>query len=251
MKTIVFVLVLGLSGVASGTTYYVSSSLGNDTNNGTATATPWQTIAKVNAQTFAAGDSILFRRGDTWNESLVPPSSGSSGNPITFDAYGAGAPPNFTGYYAVPTSAWVHVTGNAWKAAVPSTYSTINFCLFGSAWGQKVSASTANLTALWDFYLASGFVYVFSVGPPPSYYSGAIVPMALSNSPVINVNGRTWLTFQHLVVNWFDDYGVYVQGTSDHLVFANMEADSMIPQGTDSACDFTYRKHRFSKARRR
>jgi hypothetical protein len=33
-------------------------------------------------------------------------------------------------------------------------------------------------------------------------------------------------------VNWFDQYGVYVQGTSDHLVFANMESDSMIPQGT-------------------
>jgi len=38
--------------------------------------------------------------------------------------------------------------------------------------------------------------------------------------------------FQHLLVNWFDQYGVYVQGASDHLVFANMEADSMIPQGT-------------------
>jgi hypothetical protein len=49
---------------------------------------------------------------------------------------------------------------------------------------------------------------------------------------VINVNGKTWLTFQHFLVNWFDDEGVYVQGTSDHLVFANMEADSMIPQGT-------------------
>jgi hypothetical protein len=56
--------------------------------------------------------------------------------------------------------------------------------------------------------------------------------MALSNAPVINVNGKSWLTFQHLLVNWFDQYGVYVQGASDHLVFANMEADSMIPQGT-------------------
>jgi len=35
-----------------------------------------------------------------------------------------------------------------------------------------------------------------------------------------------------LLVNWFDQYGVYVQGASDHLVFANMESDSMIPQGT-------------------
>ncbi len=56
--------------------------------------------------------------------------------------------------------------------------------------------------------------------------------MALSNVPVINMNGQSWLTFQHFLVNWFDDYGVYVQGTSDHLVFANMEADSMIPEGT-------------------
>jgi hypothetical protein len=92
---------------------------------------------------------------------------------------------------------------------------------------------------------------VYSVGNPSTYYSGTIVPMALSNAAVINVNGKFWLTFQHLLVNWFDQYGIYVQGASDHLVFANMEADSMIPQGTDSACDFTYRKHRFSKARRR
>jgi hypothetical protein len=91
---------------------------------------------------------------------------------------------------------------------------------------------SSNLTAQWDFYLASGFVYVYSAGNPATYYNEPIVPMALSNVAVINVNGQTWLTFQHFLVNWFDQYGVYVQGTSDHLVFANMEADSMIPQGT-------------------
>ena len=230
-RTIAIAMLLcGLS--AWGTTYYVSSSLGNDGNNGTAAATPWQTIGQVNAQTFLPGDSILLRRGDVWNESLVPPSSGVSGNPISFDAYGTGAPPNLTGYYAVPTTAWVLVTGNAWKAPLPAVYSTINFCLFGSVWGQKVAAVSSNLTAQWDFYLANGYVYVYSVGNPGIYYSGPIVPMALSNVPVINVNGQTWLTFQHILVNWFDDYGVYVQGASDHLVFANMEADSMIPEGT-------------------
>jgi hypothetical protein len=118
-------------------------------------------MAKVNAQTFLPGDSILLNRGDVWNESLVPPSSGASGNPITFDAYGIGSAPNLTGYYAVPSSAWVPVTGNAWKAAVPAGYSTINFCLFGSVWGQKVAAVSSNLTAQWDFYLANGFVYVY------------------------------------------------------------------------------------------
>ena len=213
-------------------TYYVSASSGSDSNGGTSSSTAWQTIAHVNGQTFQPGDSVLFKRGDVWNESLAPSSSGSSGNPITFDAYGSGGAPNLTGYYAVPSSAWVLVTGNAWKAAVPATFSTINFCLFGSVWGQKVAASSSNLTAQWDFYLANGNVYVYSVGNPGTYYHEAIVPMALSNVPLINVNGQSWLTFQHFLLNWFDDDGVYVQGASDHLVFANMEADSMIPEGT-------------------
>jgi hypothetical protein len=189
-------------------------------------------MAKVSGSTFAAGDSILLRRGDVWNESLTPPSSGAAGNSITFDAYGTGAPPNLTGYYAVPSSGWINLGNNAWKAALPAGYTTVNFCLFGSVWGQKVAAVSSNLTAQWDFYLANGNVYVYSVGNPANYYQAAIVPMALSNVPVINVNGKSWLTFQHILVNWFDQYGVYVQGTSDHLVFANMESDSMIPQGT-------------------
>jgi hypothetical protein len=214
------------------TTYYVSSSTGTDANSGTASSSAWQTIGHVNGQTFQPGDSILFKRGDVWNESLTPGSSGSSGNPIAFDAYGTGMAPNLTGYYAVPSTAWVPVTGNAWKAAVPPTYVTVNFCLFGSVWGQKVSAVSSNLTAWGNFYLANGFFYVYSVGNPTTFYNEMIVPMALSNVPVININGQTWLTFQHLLVNWFDQYGVYVQGASDHLVFANMESDSMIPQGT-------------------
>ena len=229
---VAIVSLLMFSARASATTYYVSSSTGNDANSGSSSSTAWQTIAHVNGQSFQPGDSILFKRGDVWNESLAPASSGSSGNPITFDAYGSGAAPNLTGYYAVPPTAWALVTGNAWKAPVPATYTTVNFCLFGSVWGQKVAAVSSNLTAQWDFYLANGFVYVYSQGNPATFYNEPIVPMALSNVPVINVSGHSWLTFQHFLVNWFDQYGIYVQGTSDHLVFANMEADSMIPQGT-------------------
>jgi hypothetical protein len=150
-----------IAGPSFATTYYVSSSAGSDANNGTSSSSAWQTIGHVNAQTFQPGDSIFFKRGDVWNESLVVPSSGSSGNAITFDAYGTGSAPNLTGYYAVPASAWVHVSGNAWKAPLPATYSTVNFCLFGSIWGQKVAASSTNLTAEWNFYFANGYVYVY------------------------------------------------------------------------------------------
>jgi len=213
-------------------TYYVSSSTGNDANNGTSSSTAWQTLGKVNATALQPGDVVMLKRGDVWNESLAPSGSGVSGNPIAFDAYGTGAAPNLTGYYAVPSNAWVNLGNNAWKAPVPATYTTINFCLFGSIWGQKVGAATSNLTAQQNFYFANGFVYVYAVGNPATYYNATIAPMGLSNVPVINVNGKSWLTFQHLLLNWFDQYGVYVQGASDHLVFANMEADAMIPQGT-------------------
>lgn len=163
MRRILYIplLIALLRALAPATTYYVSSSSGSDSNSGTSSSAAWQTIAHINAQTFQPGDSILFKRGDVWNESLVPPSSGTSSNPITFDAYGTGAPPNLTGYYPVPSSSWIFVSGNAWKAPLPATYSTVNFCLFGSIWGEKVSAVSTNLTAQWDFYFANGYVYVY------------------------------------------------------------------------------------------
>ena len=98
--------------------------------------------------------------------------------------------------------------------------------------GQKVAAVSSNLTALGQLLPGEWICLRFRTENPATYYNGPIVPMALSNVPVININGQSWLTFQHFLVNWFDQYGVYVQGASDHLVFANMEADSMIPQGT-------------------
>jgi len=80
---------------ASAATYYVSPT-GSDTNNGTNTSTPWQTIAKVNSAHFVAGDSILFEGGQTFTGALVfsyatniPVSS--TATPITVGSYGTGA----------------------------------------------------------------------------------------------------------------------------------------------------------------
>src|SRR5580700_8365680 len=91
---------------ARATTYYVAAA-GSDTNNGTSSSTPWQTIAKVNASTFSPGDSILFNRGDAWyGTALTVPSAGSSGNPITFGAYGTGANPILKGSTLLTTSGY-------------------------------------------------------------------------------------------------------------------------------------------------
>lgn len=161
VRLVATVALIACGTYTAATTYYVSSSSGNDSNSGTSAGAAWATVARVNAQGLLPGDSVLFKRGDVWNESLVPGASGAAGNPITFDAYGAGTAPNLTGYYAVPATAWVLVSGNAWKAPAPSTFTTVNFCLFGSVWGQKVAAATSNLNSDWDFYLANGYLYVY------------------------------------------------------------------------------------------
>ncbi len=88
------------------TTYYVAAA-GSDSNSGTSSGAAWQTIGKVNGTTFAAGDSVLFNRGDVWyGTALVVPSSGTSGAPITFGTYGTGANPVIKGSTNLSTSGY-------------------------------------------------------------------------------------------------------------------------------------------------
>ena len=82
---------------AAGTTYYVNSATGSDTAAGTSPSTPWKTLAKVSATTFAPGDSILLNRGQSWAGQLHPLGSGTAGNPISIGAYGSGSRPKIDG----------------------------------------------------------------------------------------------------------------------------------------------------------
>lgn len=98
-----------LLGISHAAIYYVDSAI---TDTYVANATPdfttydhvaftetggsdsvYKTIADVNLKAFAAGDFVYFRKGQAWREQLTVPSSGSSGSPITFGAYGSGADP--------------------------------------------------------------------------------------------------------------------------------------------------------------
>jgi hypothetical protein len=98
---------LFLFAVPAGATIYYVAAAGSDANSGTSAGAAWQTIGKVNGTTFAAGDSVLFNRGDVWyGTALVVPSSGSSGSPITFGAYGSGANPIIKGATNLSTSGY-------------------------------------------------------------------------------------------------------------------------------------------------
>ena len=96
-------------------TYYVSSS-GSDLNDGLTSSTPWKTLSKVGSETFSPSDIIAFKCGEYFEGTLIAPSSGTSGFPITFGAYGTGLRPKIYGSEIV--TGWTLYSGNIWKATV-------------------------------------------------------------------------------------------------------------------------------------
>ncbi|HWZ84145.1 MAG TPA: hypothetical protein VNW47_16065 [Terriglobales bacterium] len=236
-----FVLAVFLvAGPAWAATFYVDATSGVDTNDGLSQATAWKTVAKVNGSTFSPGDQILFKRGQVWNESLVPPSSGASGNPIVFDAYGTGEAPTLTGYVPLPASTWTNDSTNVWKTSITS--SSFNYVLFGyigsngtvgSVWGTKFTTSKTQLVSPYQFFFLSNVLYVYSpTATNPATYYRSMAAMLMTNGQIIYVNGKQWVTIQHFKVSYFDTYGVRIGGASDHITIANVYSDGVIPAGT-------------------
>ncbi|MEQ4723360.1 hypothetical protein [Nonomuraea sp. B19D2] len=82
---------------ATGLRYYVDSRSGDDSATGLSSHAAWRTLEQVNSVVFKPGDSILFRRGSTYQGVLKPQGSGAVGNPIFIGAYGTGDRPAITG----------------------------------------------------------------------------------------------------------------------------------------------------------
>jgi hypothetical protein len=147
---------------ASGTTYYIDATNGSDSNTGTDPATPWQTIEKVNTSTFQPGDSILFKRGEIWRETLNVV-SGSAGSPITYGSYGSGDQPEINGADAI--SGWVSDPGTSNPSLVKhvgeattttgfTTTQTITIPASGVAIGNQLMVSFIYNTASGSYSVA-------------------------------------------------------------------------------------------------
>lgn len=84
--------------------FYVDATNGDNTKDGRTPATAWKTVARVNAETFIAGDHIYFKSGEHWHEQLSITDSGVIGNHIVFSSYDTGDMPAFDGdNYTLPT----------------------------------------------------------------------------------------------------------------------------------------------------
>jgi len=122
---ILLTILLFISVNCFATNYYIKDG-GSNSADGLSDATAWASISKVNSSFsgFSAGDSILFKRGDTFYGSIVASKSGTSGNHIIISAYGIGAAPIITGYTDI--ASWTNLGGNLWESAEITIASNYN-----------------------------------------------------------------------------------------------------------------------------
>lgn len=154
--------------------YYVSEN-GDDSRTATQAQnplTPWKTISKINASTFNSGDSVLFKRGETFYGKIIVPSSG-----IKFGAYGTGAKPIITGLTQV--SSWTSLGGNIWEsAAITTSLTSMNMVTVNDVFtprGRYPNADAANEG--WntiDAHTSTTLVDT-TAGAMPSWATGATV----------------------------------------------------------------------------
>lgn len=94
--SIIFYHILSLTSVSYATDYYISPK-GSNSNTGTTTLSPFQTIDAANQLTLQPGDHLYFERDGIYTGELLLQQSGTTEEPITISAYGNGNTPILSG----------------------------------------------------------------------------------------------------------------------------------------------------------
>jgi hypothetical protein len=128
------------------TNYYLAYS-GDDAAEGTSPAAAWKTIDRLNTffPYLQPGDSILFRRGDTFYGSIIAKTSGNRQQPIVISAYGNGKAPLITGFTTIAN--WQPEKNGIWSAVVPQASPAVNLVVKDGTIqqvGRYPNASDAN-----------------------------------------------------------------------------------------------------------
>jgi hypothetical protein len=204
MKNLIIILLVIISIPSLATNYYVKVG-GNDGAAGTSDATAWATISKVNS-TAGAGDSVFFRKGDTWREMLSVRVSGTSGSYSYFGSYGTGNKPRILGS---KTTTWTDQGGNVWKSDVTFTNpNSLNGYDGGvgvtwfentdgsKSWGTR-KANTGALTTEYDWCWTSDYMYVYAASDPDSRYTAVEVPQ---RNFIFDLNYMNYVHIQDLAL---------------------------------------------------
>ncbi|MCF7848467.1 MAG: hypothetical protein K9M45_06420, partial [Kiritimatiellales bacterium] len=85
---VLFCFAMISAAAASGATYHLDSTAGDDGNDGLSSQTAWKSLEKAGGAALVPGDRLLLRRGSVFDGSLALKVQGSKQKPIIVDAYG-------------------------------------------------------------------------------------------------------------------------------------------------------------------
>jgi uncharacterized repeat protein (TIGR02543 family) len=196
---------------ASAKTYYLSSVSGSDsytTTQAQSASTPWQSVSKLNSvfSSLVSGDSVLFKRGETFYGTLTPTVAG-----VIFAAYGSGAKPVLSGLTAI--TSWTSVGTNLWKS--PAISSTSNPCVL-TVGGVAMPYGRFPNTGYMYFESVSGTSSITDnqLTGTPNFTGGELVlrlnGFELNRHPISSHSGST-ITFTGNSSTLKANYGYFIQ----------------------------------------
>ena len=112
----------------NGTTYYVDSKGGDDSNDGTAEGKAFRTLDKVNALDLESGDTVLLKKGSVFEDqalTFTKEDSGTAEAPVKVSTYGEGNRPqintNGHGLWELNYGTPLDNQNHKWKGTVSSS----------------------------------------------------------------------------------------------------------------------------------
>ncbi|HET6558995.1 MAG TPA: right-handed parallel beta-helix repeat-containing protein [Prolixibacteraceae bacterium] len=220
-----FLLIIILASCMNGqaTNYYISST-GIDTNNGLTPSTSWLTISKVNAHfsSMAPGDSILFKRGDTFYGSIVVSKSGTIDKPIVISAYGTGSQPVITGFSKA--TGWKSVGNNLWESDAIIEANKPNMVLSN---GKPIAIGRYPNNEYLTFENSSGNTSIsdHQLSGSPDWTGGEVIirknHWTISRDVITNHNGTTISYAGTSGYNSTNGYGYFIQNHLSTLDIQN------------------------------
>lgn len=207
MLLLIFLVVF--SNTIFATNYYVSSSLGNDSNSGLSESSPWRTLTKVNSVTFRPGDRILFKVGDTFFGSISVKSSGTSSARISYEYYGSGSMPIISGFQTI--TGWKSL-GNGVYSAPTNASNSLNMVTVNGVNTARGRYPNDSYLKFEKHVLNTSIVDNELVSAPNWTGANVVIRSArwrLENKPIISHLGNT-LTFSPLITTPTDNFGYFI-----------------------------------------
>ena len=203
------ITLLGLTHNSDASTYYLSSSSGDDNYSGLYPDSAWMSLDKLNSITLFPGDSVLLKCDDTFYGTIIISYSGSFSLPIYFGKFGTGSLPVITGFKKLTGFSQI---GNIFSVQDTSFVRSI---WLNGKWMQPARYPNKGFFTVASSALSSG-LFSYDLTQPDGFWnnSEAVIRTAGFQYDIVKINAfnQGFLTFQNPILLTIPQFhGFYMQ----------------------------------------